>query len=123
MRSRDAPMINTQPPEPLLRFEPHRHADHFAHVAYTLLRPELDRRRASLLSFWLQPQAGTPVQASLDRHLISDPRPADVPDLDSWLGAHDPVNSPSICGSTMLSPLRCRTNRFDRSSHRQWASG
>jgi hypothetical protein len=29
---------------PLLRFEPHRHADHFAHDAYTLLSSEADRR-------------------------------------------------------------------------------
>jgi hypothetical protein len=61
--------------------------------AYTLLRPGLDRRRAPLLNLWLQPQAGKPVQASLDRHLISDPRPADVPEHDSWLGTHDPQNS------------------------------
>jgi hypothetical protein len=34
------------------------------------------------------------VQARLDRHLLIDSCPADVPVLDPWLGAHDPVISP-----------------------------
>jgi hypothetical protein len=83
-----------QPPEPRLQIAPHHHADHVAHVPHTLLRSKLDRRRSLLLSFWLQLQAGAPVQACLDRHLHIDPRPADVPGLDPWLGVYDPAISP-----------------------------
>jgi hypothetical protein len=39
--------------EPLPQLEPYRHADHFAHDAYTLLRSETDRRISLPLLLWL----------------------------------------------------------------------
>jgi hypothetical protein len=56
------------------------------------------------------------MQAHLDRPLRIDPHPADGPVLNPWLGAHDPVISPWVCGSTLLVPLKRRTNRLDRTS-------
>jgi hypothetical protein len=83
-----------QPPEPLLQFAPQCPDDHLAHNVYTQLRRKLEQRRSLLLSLWRQPQAGAPMQAHLDRHLRIDPRLADGPVLNPWLGAHDPVISP-----------------------------
>jgi hypothetical protein len=70
--------VPCKPPHgPLLHLEPHRHTDHSAHDAHTLLRSETDRRISLLLYLWLQPLIDAPVQDCLDHHLRIDHDHAD----------------------------------------------